>query len=781
MIKEQNQVFELQTKDTSYIFRVMETGHLEHLYYGKKIYLTNPACFTQKHVCGPGNSVAYDREHAELCLNDVCLEVSSRGKGDIREPMVEIVQADGSLTGDFVYESHSIRKGKTESKILPGAYGSETEVEELCIVLKNKEYPQTLELRYGVFAECNVITRSAKLLHEGDEAVTLRRFLSACLDFSEKDYRITSFHGAWAREMNKTDRVLSAGKFVSGSVCGASSNRANPFVMLSRLETTEDAGDCFGCNLIYSGNHYEALEVSEFGKTRFVTGIHPDYFTFHMEKGEEFEAPEAVFTYSKNGFNGMSQNMHKFVRHHIVRGTWQFKERPVLLNSWEAAYFDINESKLLSLAKAAKKAGMELFVMDDGWFGKRDNDNSSLGDWYPNNKKLPGGIKGICDKIRKEGLMFGIWVEPEMVNVDSDLYRNHPDWVMEVPGKSHSEGRNQRILDVANPAVQEYMISSMTEVFSSAEISYVKWDMNRIFSDVYSQYLPKDRQLETSHRYMLGLYRVMKELTKRFPDILFEGCAAGGNRFDLGILCYFPQIWASDNTDALCRVRMQTNYSYGYPASVVSAHVSGCPNHQTLRKTPLDTRFHVAAFGVLGYEFNLKDLPDEEFEMIKEQVELYKKWRKTLQFGEFYRGRNGNIHEWTCVSEDKTKAVGMLMQELVEANHQTENYYAKGLEEDMVYHFVNRRMKHNIKEFGDLINTIAPVHIRQDSALHNVVAKFVTLDGEVEDMTASGSEIMYAGAALSEAFAGCGYNDRVRHFPDFGSRMYLMENSGLRG
>ncbi|MCM1257713.1 MAG: alpha-galactosidase [Roseburia sp.] len=775
MIREEKKCFILETKNTSYVFRIMETGHLEHLYYGRKLKVKNPDVYGQKHVFLPGNTVAYDKDYPQITLGDVCLEVSFTGKGDIREPMVELLQADGSSTNDFVYEGFSVTEGKSGMETMPCAYGSEGEVEELCITLKNREYPQKLLLYYAVFEETDVITRRAVLLQQGEESVRLLRALSAVLDFPGKEYKITSFHGAWAREMEKTENLVSFGNYVSGSTCGASSSRANPFVIISRKDTTEEAGDCYGCNLIYSGNHYESLGVSEFGKTRFVTGIHPKDFAFLLKQGESFETPEAVFTYSREGYGKMSQNMHQFIRRHIVRGTWQYRGRPILLNSWEASYFDINEQKLLSLAKKAKKAGIELFVMDDGWFGKRDNDNSSLGDWKANQKKLPKGIKGICDKVRKEGLLFGIWVEPEMVNVDSDLYKLHSDWVMEVPGKSHSEGRNQRILDMVNPAVQEFVIQAMTEVFSSADISYVKWDMNRIFSDAYSKYLPLEQKQESSHRYILGLYHVMDVLTKRFPKILFEGCAAGGNRFDLGILCYFPQIWASDNTDALCRVRTQTNYSYGYPPSVIGAHVSNCPNHQTLRNTPIETRFHVASFGVLGYECNLKDLSSEEFEAVKEQVSLYKRWREILQFGDFYRGRCGNIHEWSMVSKDKKKAVGMVMQELARPNHQSEWYFAKGLEEDREYHFYNRKLKYNIREFGDLVNTAVPIHVRPDSLLHRAMAKAVKLDGETEDFYATGSELMYAGAALSEGFAGSGFSDKVRHFPDFASRMYFME------
>lgn len=492
----------------------------------------------------------------------------------------------------------------------------------------------------------------------------------------------------------------------------------------------------------------------------------------------------------------MSLHMHRFVREHIVRGAWKHKTRPVLLNSWEASYFDISEKKLLALAKAGKEAGIELFVMDDGWFGERDDDKHSLGDWEVNRKKLPGGIAGLADKIKALGLSFGIWVEPEMVNVNSRLYAGHPDWTIDIPGRGHSEGRNQRILDLSRSEVQEFVIDKMSAVFASADISYVKWDMNRIFTDYFSRALPPERQGELAHRYVLGLYRCMDELVKRFPDILFEGCASGGNRFDLGILCYFPQIWASDDTDALCRAEIQNGYSYGYPMSVVSAHVSACPNHQTLRVTPLETRFHVAAFGVCGYECNFCDMGKEEREAVKEQIALYKRWREVLQWGDFYRGRSfsdgksggsvlsaevGNQMEWTCVSADKTRAVGFLMQKLVTPNVHFGYYKAKGLDADADYRFYNRALKYNIKEFGGLVNMVSPVHIKQDSVMHNLVAKFVKMDGETEDCTASGELLMYAGVHLKQAFGGTGYSEEVRYFQDFASRIYLMEKTDTEG
>ncbi len=794
MISRHGQIFLLETDNTSYCFRVTKTNHLEHLYYGRKITVTEEECagiLVEKHAFMPGNAVAYNQEEREFSLEDFRLEMSAFGKGDIREPFIEVIHADGSETSDFLYEHAVIDKEKKDFQTLPGSYDESGEVEHLCITLKDAQYRLALELHYYVYAECDVITRCARFVNESKEEVKLTRLMSAQVDFDTPEYTLTTFNGTWAREMKRTDIKMRAGKHVNASYTGTSSSRANPFVMLGKRETSEDFGDCYGFNLIYSGNHYECVEVNGYGKTRIVTGINPQSFCFLIGEGECFEAPEAVLSYSHEGYNGLSRHMHQFVREHIVRGEWKHKIRPVLLNSWEASYFDINERKLLALAKAGKEVGVELFVMDDGWFGTRDDDFQSLGDWEVNRKKLPNGVDGLAKKVRDMGLMFGIWVEPEMVNVNSRLYEAHPEWALQIPGKPHSEGRNQRILDLTRKEVQDYIIGEMSRVFSLAEISYVKWDMNRNFSDYYSAGLPAGRQGEVSHRYVMGLYRCMKELTERFPHILFEGCSGGGNRFDLGILCYFPQIWASDDTDALCRAEIQTGYSYGYPMSAVSAHVSACPNHQTLRITPLETRFHVACFGAFGYECNLCDMKKEDLAAIKAQIALYKEWREVLQTGTFYRGRTfhdstdgpescisqtaGNVLEWSCVSEDKKRAVGMVLQKLVLPNVQFDYFKARGLQPDIKYHFYNRFLKYNIKEFGDLVNMVFPVHIKQDSLLHDVVAKFVKLDGETEDCYAYGDALMYGGVRLKQSFGGTGYSSEVRHFPDFASRIYFME------
>ena len=772
--------FVLDTERTTYAFRILPTGQPEHLYYGRRLPLEtidDLAALTEQHAFAPGNTVVYEREHPEYSLEDVCLEVSSSGKGDLREPFLTLVHADGGRTSDFVFESAEITDGQPASGTLPGAYSEDGRVEHLTLRLRDGHYGLTLELWYEVWPDCDCITRSARLINDGNDPVRIERLMSLQLDLPERGWAVSSFHGAWTREMERSTLTLNGGKFVIDSRAGCSSSRANPFFLLHAPDCTEEAGDCFGFNLVYSGDHYAAVEVGGWGKTRVVTGIQPDGFSWLLEPKDLFEAPEAVMTYSPDGFGGQSRSMHRFVREHIVRGAWKHKARPVLLNSWEASYFKISESSLVSLAKAGKDVGIELFVMDDGWFGERDDDSHSLGDWDVNKKKLPGGLGGLARRINELGLDFGLWVEPEMVNIRSRLYGRHPEWVMAIPGKAHAEGRNQRLLDLGNPAVQDFIIEKLSEVFSSAPVTYVKWDFNRVFSDVYSQCLPPERQGEAAHRYVLGLYRVMKALTGRFPEILFEGCAAGGNRFDLGILSYFPQIWASDDTDAIARTHIQEGYSYGYPQSVVAAHVSGCPNHQTLRSTPLDTRFGVAAFGLLGYELDLRDLGPEQKRELREQIALYKQWRDVLQFGDFYRGRggSGNVHEWTAVSPDGKRAAGLLLQELVQPNVQFERYFARGLRPDRKYRFHSAAKKLNVKLFGSLVNTAAPFHVKQDSLAHNVIAKVMTMPGEQEDLTASGETLMRAGVKLKQAYSGTGYNENVRYFQDFSSRLYYME------
>ena len=769
-------VFVLETENTSYIISKTESGHLEHLFYGSKITLSDDNdcdIFIQKREFEIGNGIRYSNEHPSVYLEDMCLEMSSFGHGDIREPFVEIIRENGSRSCDFIYSSYEISDTKEEFSKLPGSYSEDGKVEHLCLKLKDRNLE--LELHYYIYPGCDVITRSSKLINRSDENIILKRLMSTQIDFPFCGSYVTSFHGAWAREMTKYTSSITVGKFVMESRCGISSNRTNPFFMVHSPQTDEHNGSCYGFNLVYSANHYSAVEVNAYGKTRIVTGIQPDGFSCLLKPGRFFEAPEAVMTYSSCGFSGQSMNMHRFVNEHIIRGEWKKKVRPVLLNSWEACYFNISEPILLSLAKNAKALGIELLVIDDGWFGDRKDDLRSLGDWDENLKKLPHGLKGLSDKLKAMKMKLGIWVEPEMVNTDSNLYREHPDWAVYVPDSLHSEGRNQRILDLANPKVVEYIKEKMTSLLSKADISYVKWDMNRIFSDLYSNYLEPERQGEFTHRYICGLYSIMKSLTERFPGILFEGCASGGNRFDLGILSYFPQIWASDNTDALSRAHIQEGYSYGYPQSTYTCHVSASPNHQTLRVSPHETRFNIASFGILGYECDVRFFTPLQRKLIREEIMVYKKLRAVFQYGQFYRISGGNVHEWICVSNDKKRAVGMLMQEMVIPNTQAHRFYPCGLDPDLKYHFYSLGGLVDIRIFGSLINAVSPVHVKQDSSAHNLLSKVVKVKREVEDSTAFGKTMMKTGITLKQQFSGNGFNENVRVFTDCSSRLYFFE------
>jgi alpha-galactosidase len=795
MIYADGRLFLLQTANTSYMFRKLESGHMEHLHFGASLFSKDKyekmrkeldleaadkellakieKAIAPKHYSGGGNMNNYSDEHS-ICLELMGLEMSSFGKGDIREPMVELTYADGNTTVDFIYYDYEVKDGKRALETLPSSYDDTNKAQQLIIKLSDKEYATRLDLIYTVFPDCDVITRSAVLYNDSDNPVRIDRLLSASVDFYETGLLFTSFHGRWAYEMQKRSSLCKAGKVVCEELAaGESGSRSNPFVIVSAEDTTEDSGECCGFNLIYSGNHYEALSSNGSSISRFVTGIQPTGFCWTLSKGESFEAPEAVMAYSKEGFNGMSRNMHRFVRKHVVRGTWRDKERPILINSWEANYFNFTQGSLLSLAKEAKNCGIELFVMDDGWFGVRNDDHRSLGDWYENKKKLPGGLKELSQKINDLGMMFGVWVEPEMVNEDSDLYRAHPDWAVQVPGHAHSKGRDQMNLDLTRKEVQDYIIEAMKKVFSAGKISYVKWDMNRIFSDRYSTALAADRQGEFQHRYYIGLYRIMKELTESFPDILFEGCSAGGNRFDLGILSYFPQIWGSDDTDAFCRLDIQRGYSYGYPASTVGAHVSAVPNHQTLNKSSLETRFEIAAAGCFGYELNLCEMSSEDKKVISDQVKFYKKWRDLFQFGDYYRLPDDG---YIIVSENKQRAVAFAVEKHATPNNDYRCIKAKGLNEDAVYEVANRVVPLTILDFGSLVNSMAPVHVKQDGIIHHLINKVKPLKGESQTDVATGAALMSRGLTLNASFSGTGYGENTRVMRTGDTRLYTFES-----
>lgn len=775
MIREIDGVFYLSTVDTEYIFRITEGGLLEHVYYGARLDCTDIVPFVDKLTYAPGNTIEYDDVNRKISLEHFKAELSENGKGDVREISFDMIHADDSRSCDFIYDSYEIIDSKYTLNGLPSAVGEG--VQSLIIKLVDRNSGNFLTLMYATFDNSNVITRSVRFTNNEESPVVLRKIMSAQLDLDEFcDYDYVSFNGAWAYEMNMARRPIETGTVSNASYTLTSSSRANPFCMICERSANENYGEVYGFNLVYSGDHYNSASKDIFGKVRFMQGINPSEFSYTVESGDSFEAPEAVLSYSNAGFGKLSNNMHRFVRENIVRGNYQYKERPILINSWESFYFDINESKLLGLARDAKKLGVELFVIDDGWFKGRNDDTSSLGDWIVDEKKFPHGLKHFSDKIKELDMTLGIWIEPEMINEKSELYASHPDWAVRIPNKNHALGRNQMLLDLTREDVRDYIIDAIVKILKSADISYVKWDMNRVVSDAYGQELKCFKSLEFAHRYVLGLYDIMGRITKEFPEVLFEGCAAGGNRFDLGILCYMPQIWASDNTDANCRMKIQLGYSYGYPQSVIGAHVSQCPNHQTLRTTHLDSRFDIAAFGALGYECNLSDFSDFEREQMKSEIEFYKKYRKTMQFGSLYRLiDNGNDVVWFAFDESENKGVALYYQKESIPVKTYQRIRFKGLSEQDLYHFTSRAVQFSIKDFGSLVNSISPIHIRMNSFIHNLLDKFKHMDSEQEDMITTGKVLMNAGVKVKESFACRGYNENIRFMPDNGTRLYIIE------
>lgn len=660
MIRAYGDVFHLDTAHTSYLFRRLPTGQLEQLYYGRRVGDAGGDALWEKHPLGYGNTVAYSASDATLSLEQLCLEHSGVGKGDFRAPMVELSREDGCRVTDFRYAAHRIYEGSAPIPGLPSAYGANQTLE---VDLLDGITGCAMTLFYHVFEDCDVIARHARLT-AGTERVTVHRAMSLQVDLPWSGGTVTSFHGAWIREMVPERVPLRRGAYVGESRTGTSSSHCNPLLLLEREDCGQDWGDCYGFNLVYSGNHMELAEVSPQGRTRILCGLSPFCFSHRLAPGESFETPEAVMTYSHRGRGGVSAHFHDFVRAHIVRGHWKERPRPVLVNSWEANYFDFDEEKLVAQATRAAQLGCELYVVDDGWFAGRNGDATSLGDWTPDGAKLPHGLAGLAARFAQIPIALGLWIEPEMVSPQSALFRAHPDWALGVPGTEPSMGRNQLVLDLSREEVCDYLIDTFIALLSSADISYVKWDMNRNLSDLFSRETGHNPDL--FHRYTLGYYRVMEAVTARFPQVLFEGCSAGGNRFDLGVLCYMPQLWTSDNTDALCRVDIQNGALYGYPPSVMGCHVSVCPNHYTARTVPLWSRFAVAAFGLLGYELDVTALSAEEAEVVRRQITFYKEHRTLFQFGRLCRLDlcNDNFSGWLVLSADRREGVAVLFQRL---------------------------------------------------------------------------------------------------------------------
>ncbi len=769
MIECSDKVFRLATDHTAYLFRVTPFGHLEHLHYGGPVSLADGGALAAKTTIARGSSILYDESSDTYCLDDLALEWSGVGKGDFRNPPAELTLPDGAFTNDFVFESHERKDGPLPMEGLPTAYGDDAET--LILHLKEKETPVTLDLVYTVYPHEDVITRRAVLKNGGEAPVIVDKLMSYMLDLvPAADLTFTTFDGGWIREARRHDRPVMSGIYVNEGSTGASGHKHNPGVLLSEAHCSEEQGRCWGFNLLYSGNHYTAVEKAENGLVRVMAGISPRCFRYTLAPGASFETPEGVMTYSDGGFNGLSAHFHDFINGHVIRGDWKGKERPVLCNDWEACFFSFRERKLLSLAKRAKKAGAELFVLDDGWFQGRNDDKGGLGDYTVDRKKLPHGLEGLCAKINKLGMSFGLWVEPESVNENSDLYRAHPDWAVKLPGRKPSYGRNQLLLDLVNPAVRDYIVENVSRILDSCPIAYVKWDMNRHMSDMYSPFCENGAFF---HEYIKGLYDVLGRIFYPRPHILFESCSSGGNRFDLGMLCYSQQIWASDDTDAIERVKIQGGLSYLYPISTMGAHISEAPHQQTLRETPLSTRFHTSAFGALGWEMDLGTLTPAEKKEAKKDMAFYKAHRKTFQFGRFQRlGRQNGMETWVALGEKEAMAARFLMDN--EAAAPADVLRVPGLDPDRTYAVERQTKGVRVGPLASLLKHVAPVSLKKGGFVIRTIDKFFMLpDGEAT-FTATG-RALNEGVPLNTRFIGTGYNKDIRMLSDFGSELYYIK------
>lgn len=685
---EQARTITIDTKNSSYQMQIDQYGFLHHLYYGKKIGDMDMSYVYMDYdrACAGNPDEVYPSR--VISFNTMPQEYTGYGVGDHRINSIAIVNEDGSYGADFRYVKHEIRQGKYGIKGLPAAYDNGDEAETLIVTIQDKVTLLKVELLYGVFEEKDVITRAARIINEGEEELKLNKASSMSIDFPYGKWDFVHFHGKHALERQMERNALTHSVQVVQSTRGTSSHQQNPFVILCDRKANEDSGSCYGFMFVYSGGFKAEAEVDQFDSTRVVMGIQDEQFSWKLRKGECFDTPEVIMSYSCEGFTTLSHNYHDIVRNNICRGKYKLARRPILINNWEATYFDFNDEKLLNIADEASQLGIELLVLDDGWFGLRNDDNAGLGDWFVNEDKIKCGLKNLIEKINEKGLKFGIWVEPEMVNEDSDLFRTHPDWPFFMPNRVPTRTRNQLVLDLGREDVREYLYQRLSSLLRENHIEYVKWDMNRSLSDVYSRVIPKENQGEALHRYMLGLYELMERLTTEFPDVLIEGCSGGGARFDAGIMYYSPQIWCSDNTDPIHRLNIQYGSSFAYPVSTVGAHVSASPNHQTGRSTPFSTRGVVAMSGTFGYELDPGKLSYEEKEQMKEQIYLFKKYYDLIQNGKYYRLteiKEECYEAWQFASKDQKEALLNVVITNTQPNPTLMNIHLKGLDEEGIY------------------------------------------------------------------------------------------------
>ena len=674
--------FHLRNDRISYIFRVLESGWLGHLHFGPSL----AAGKAYAHLV-PGEFFGYSNRLGE----PVPFECPTGGSGDYRIPALAVELADGSGVLNLRYRSHRIVAGKPPIPGLPSTYtevGGEAETLEILLV----DSVADLEVRllYTIYRDRPVIVRSARVTNASKGPLIVRAAMSASIDLPDADWQLITLNGDWARERHIDRRDLRPGRQSVSSVRGASSSQHNPFVALVRPAATEETGEVMGFSLVYSGNFLAEAELEPFGTTRVRMGINPDGFSWVLEPSASFDTPEAILVYSATGLDEMSHAYHSLFRERLARGAWRDKLRPILINNWEATYFDFDDARLLEIAAAGRELGIELFVLDDGWFGQRDDDTTSLGDWKVNRRKLPGGLESLARKVEALGMRFGLWIEPEMMSRASALFEAHADWAVGIPSRPLTEHRNQYVLDMSRPEVVDYLFGVLSGVLGSAPISYVKWDMNRTITEPFTPTMPAWRQGEFLHRYILGVYALYDRLTRAFPGILFESCAGGGARFDPGLLAYAPQAWTSDNTDAIDRLKIQYGTSLAYPLSSMGAHVSAVPNHQGGRVTPLATRAAVAFFGDLGYELDPTKLSEDERAAIAEQVAFYKQWRELVQFGRFHRLRSpfegdGNETAWMVVAGDRKAALAGFYEVLNRVNIGPRRLRLRGLDPATLY------------------------------------------------------------------------------------------------
>lgn len=685
---EQSREFHLYNNKISYLIKILANEQLGQLYFGKRIPNRKNHDYLVENTYRPVTSYVFDDDYS-FSLGNVKQEYPAYGTTDQRRPALDIKQPNGSRITDFKYVSHKIYAGKRKLIGLPATYvEDESEATTLEINLYDELIQVTLCLQYTIFENSAAIARSVKFSNDSDQKYQLKTALSLNLDLPDANYEWLQFSGAWGRERYLHKTPLRPGIQAINSARGASSHMQNPFVILKRPFTTEEQGEALGVSFVYSGNFLAQAEVDEYSVTRLQIGIDPFQFSWCLKPNETFQTPEAILAYTSEGLNQLSQTFQKLYTTRLARGYWRDKERPILINNWEATYFDFTEEKLLSIAKKAKELGIELFVLDDGWFGERTKETAGLGDWYVNRNRLKNGISGLSRKIHDLGMMFGLWLEPEMVNKDSDLYRKHPDYIIETPKRHASHGRKQYVLDFSRKEVVDNIYEQLVKILDEDEIDYIKWDMNRNITECYSIAYPPEQQGEIMHRYILGVYNLYERLIERYPKILFESCASGGGRFDAGMLYYAPQAWTSDDSDAIERLKIQYGTSFGYPQSMMGAHVSASPNEQLGRNTPLKIRGDVAFFGAFGYELDLDKLSSTELASIKKQIELMKKYRSIFQYGTFYRLKSpfeGNIVSWMVVSEDKSQAIVGYYKILNDVNCEYRRLYLPGLEVDTLY------------------------------------------------------------------------------------------------